>query len=221
MRKPLRTKNSWTPIQPRCKAATNGWVPLNVAIRLRLCGTTRRIAIARRPSRVGRRFGRETGCARFEELMDARGELYPRMTVRRRFVTLRQSRATIPVSLADKTPLPPLSPASEGFIHDRASPEMLRDLQALQGVGEEVLDALLPRARLARLQAGERLLLRGAPNLCVYVVISGLLRVELDDGNPPLARIGPGETVGELSLLSGSVTTATVAAEEPTQLLAL
>jgi diguanylate cyclase (GGDEF)-like protein len=98
---------------------------------------------------------------------------------------------------------------------------MLRDLQALQGVGDEILDALLPRARLARLKSGERLLLRGAPNLCVYVVISGLLRVELDDGNPPLARLGPGETVGELSLLSGSVTTATVAAEEPTQLLAL
>src|SRR5689334_23785455 len=130
-----------------------------------------------------------------------------------RFCHTTPSPATIPVSLADKVPLPPLSPASEGFTPDRASLEMLRDLQALRGVGEEILDALLPRARLARLESGERLLLRGAPNLCVYLVISGLLRVELDDGGSPVARIGRGETVGELSLLAGSVTTATVVAE--------
>src|SRR5437773_8268522 len=51
----------------------NTWArPPAVTIRFRLCGTTRRIAIARRPSRVGRRAGRETGCAGagVEELMD-------------------------------------------------------------------------------------------------------------------------------------------------------
>jgi len=98
---------------------------------------------------------------------------------------------------------------------------VLRELQALQGIGDEILDALVPRARLQQLEAGKQLLRRGEPNLSVYLVVSGLLRVELDGGSPPLARIGRGETVGELSLLAGSAATATVAAEEPTQLLVL
>jgi diguanylate cyclase (GGDEF)-like protein len=96
---------------------------------------------------------------------------------------------------------------------------VLRELQSLQGTGDEILDALVPRARLLQLAAGQQLLRRGEPNLRVYIVISGLLRVELDDS--PLARIERGETVGELSLLAGSAATATVAAEKPTQLLVL
>jgi diguanylate cyclase (GGDEF)-like protein len=98
---------------------------------------------------------------------------------------------------------------------------VLRELQALQGTGDEILDALAPRARLQQLAAGQRLLKRGEPNLRVYVVISGRLRVELDDGGAPLAYINQGETVGELSLLAGSAATATVAAVEPAQLLVL
>jgi diguanylate cyclase (GGDEF)-like protein len=101
------------------------------------------------------------------------------------------------------------------------SVEVLRELQALQGTGDAILDALVPRARLRQLAAGQRLLKRGDSNLRVYVVISGRLRVELDGGSPPLAYINRGETVGELSLLAGSAATATVVAEEPAQLLVL
>src|SRR5438876_11548073 len=96
---------------------------------------------------------------------------------------------------------------------------VLRELQSLQGTGDQILDALVPRARLLQLEAGQQLLRRGEPNLRVYIVVSGLLRVELDDS--PLAHIERGETVGELSLLAGSAATATVAAEERTQLLVL
>ena len=96
---------------------------------------------------------------------------------------------------------------------------VLRELQSLQGTGDQILDALVPRARLLKLAADERLLRRGEPNLRVYIVISGRLRVELDDS--PLAYIEEGETVGELSLLAGSDATATVAAEKPAHLLVL
>jgi diguanylate cyclase (GGDEF)-like protein len=126
------------------------------------------------------------------------------------------------VSLIDQPPLPTPPVAGEGSAAERASTvAALRDLQALQGIGDEILDALVPRARVLQLEAGQRLLRRGEPNLCVYIVLSGLLSVELDDGGSPLAHLGRGETVGELSLLAGSPTTATVAAEEPTQLLVL
>src|SRR5256885_11295279 len=68
----------------------NTWaMPPAVTIRLRLCGTTRRIAIARRPSRVGRRAGRETGSAGpgFGELMlepSLRLDIRPSRNLRKR-----------------------------------------------------------------------------------------------------------------------------------------
>ena len=117
-------------------------------------------------------------------------------------------------------PGPPVT--SEDSARDQASGvsvAVLRELQSLQGTGDQILDALVPRARLRQLDAGQRLLKRGEPNLLVYIVISGRLRVELEDS--PLAYIEEGETVGELSLLAGSAATATVAAERPTQLLVL
>jgi len=126
------------------------------------------------------------------------------------------------VSLARKPPQPTPPVAREDAARGEASGvsvAVLRELQSLQGTGDQILDALVPRARLLQLGAGERLLRRGEPNLSVYIVTSGRLRVELDDS--PLAYIDRGETVGELSLLAGSDATATVAAEEPTQLLVL
>jgi diguanylate cyclase (GGDEF)-like protein len=123
------------------------------------------------------------------------------------------------MSPARKRPQGARAGATRGPV-SRVSVEALRELQALQGTGDEILDALVPRVRLKQLTAGQRLLKRGEANLRVYIVISGRLRVELDD-SAPLARINRGETVGELSLLAGSAATATVAAEESTQLLVL
>jgi diguanylate cyclase (GGDEF)-like protein len=124
----------------------------------------------------------------------------------------------------DKPPQPRPPVAREESARDQVSGvsvAVLRELQALQGTGDQILDALVPRAQLMQLEAGQRLLRWGEPNLLVYIVVSGLLRVELDEGGSPLAYISRGETVGELSLLAGSAATATVSAEEPTQLLVL
>ncbi len=113
-------------------------------------------------------------------------------------------------------PRPSAGEAASGLTLD-----MLRGMLAFQGVDDAILTALLPRAVVLELAASESLLRGGETNLFFYVVISGLLRVELDDGSAPLARIGHGETVGELSLLAGSRATATVVAEEPARLLVL
>jgi diguanylate cyclase (GGDEF)-like protein len=126
------------------------------------------------------------------------------------------------VSSTPRLPQPPVERGKPA--RDRASTAsvaVLRKLQALHGTGDEILDALALRGRLLQLNGGRQLLQRGEQNLRVYIVISGRLRVELDGGGPPLAYINQGETVGELSLLAGSAATATVVAEEPTQLLVL
>ena len=126
------------------------------------------------------------------------------------------------MSFSDRPP--PTPPVASGESpRSQASPgvAVLRELRALQGTGDEILEALGPRTRVLQLEPGQFLLRRGEPNSCIYVVISGRLRVELDGGSSLLAQLGRGETVGELSLLTGSLTTATVAAEERTQLLVL
>jgi len=128
------------------------------------------------------------------------------------------------LSFARKPPRPRPPVAREESASDQASSvsvAVLRELQALHGTGDEILDALVLRCRPLQLEGGRQLLQRGEQNLRVYIVISGRLRVELDGGGPPLAYINQGETVGELSLLAGSAATATVVAEEPTQLLVL
>jgi len=67
------------------------------------------------------------------------------------------------VSFAGK-PLPPGPPAARGeSARDQASGvsvAVLRELQSLQGSGDQILDALVPRARLLQLAAGQQLLRR-------------------------------------------------------------
>jgi CRP-like cAMP-binding protein len=61
----------------------------------------------------------------------------------------------------------------------------------------------------------------GAMQTSVFVVISGLLEVRAkqdDETEPLLARVGPGETLGEISLFDPGPASATVRAEEFSQL---
>jgi diguanylate cyclase (GGDEF)-like protein len=128
------------------------------------------------------------------------------------------------VSFAKKPPRPvPPHAGAHPPSHGRAGLEVaaLRKLQPFQEIDTPTLDALASRAGLLDLGADECLLRKGEPNPTAYVVVSGRLRVELDSGGPPLLHLGRGEIVGELSLLAGSFTTATVAAEEPTRLVVL
>jgi diguanylate cyclase (GGDEF)-like protein len=98
----------------------------------------------------------------------------------------------------------------------------LRELEALQQIGVEVLGALLARSELVQLELGHRLLKQGDANTRMYVVVSGMLRVELDQAEGvPIAHLGCGETVGELSLLASSPASATVIADQPSCLLAI
>lgn len=99
----------------------------------------------------------------------------------------------------------------------------LRQLDALRSLGDETLEQLMVRAATSTLSPGDVLIRRGDdPKTSMYIVLSGMLRVDLDAREDvPIARIGPGETVGELSLLGRQAASATVAAEEPTQLLVI
>jgi CRP/FNR family transcriptional regulator, cyclic AMP receptor protein len=71
--------------------------------------------------------------------------------------------------------------------------------------------------------AGEELVQQGAPNMALFVLVSGRVRVTArpEDGGDTreLAVMGPGEVVGEMALLDDQRRSATVTALEPTQAL--
>lgn len=69
------------------------------------------------------------------------------------------------------------------------------------------------------LRGGECLFRRGEPGDAAYIVISG--RVRIVDGERTLNEVGPGETLGEMALLSGEPRSASVYAVRDTLLARL
>jgi predicted acylesterase/phospholipase RssA/CRP-like cAMP-binding protein len=74
------------------------------------------------------------------------------------------------------------------------------------------------------LRAGEVLFCQGEPGDAFYIVTSGKLRIHLrqpDGTDTRIKDLGPGEYVGEMALLTGQPRTATVTADQDTELLRL
>jgi diguanylate cyclase (GGDEF)-like protein len=92
----------------------------------------------------------------------------------------------------------------------------------LRNVSLAVRAELLFGAEERTLAAGEVLLRGGEPNETMYLLTEGQLEVHLTSiDDDPIAVIGAGETVGELSLLDGSVASASVVATTDCKVLAI
>lgn len=81
--------------------------------------------------------------------------------------------------------------------------------------------ALVASAATRRLAAGDRALVTGELNTSLFVIVDGAVDVVLPGIDAPHVRLGPGECLGELSLLDGQPVSADVVATEPTTLLEL
>jgi CRP-like cAMP-binding protein len=103
--------------------------------------------------------------------------------------------------------------AAFAFREEVAAMPLFRDLSPAE------LDVLLGRLIAVSAAPGEAIICQGEPGQRFYVVRSGAVDVERDGQR--LARLGPGETFGEIALLLDVPRTASVIAAEPTQLLAL
>lgn len=98
----------------------------------------------------------------------------------------------------------------------RLSPEqLLRRVDLFDALNDEDFADLVRGLKLRRVPAGQTLVREGEPGRSLFVLVEGLLDVEARDargGVRPLARLGPGGVVGEISLLTGSPRTASVTA---------
>jgi CRP-like cAMP-binding protein len=102
--------------------------------------------------------------------------------------------------------------------HDRRT-ELLAGCPLFRGIEPGGLAALAELATAVDFPAGHVIARQGEIGTGFFVIVEGRVRVVRD--GTVVARLGPGEFFGELSVLDRMPRNATVAAEEPTSCLAL
>jgi diguanylate cyclase (GGDEF)-like protein len=100
--------------------------------------------------------------------------------------------------------------------------DQLLEFNLFEGEEPEVIEWLVDTCQIKDLQAGERLLEPGQKNNILYLVYTGRLMVELQvDGMPTLDYIEPNDCVGEMSVLDGTTTSASITAETDCRLFGI
>jgi diguanylate cyclase (GGDEF)-like protein len=88
---------------------------------------------------------------------------------------------------------------------------VVREAPLFNKVHEDVLNKLLTICPIYKLNKGQILIAPGEQNKNIYMVLTGVLTVNLDKpNNPPIRIVQIGETVGELSLVGSTKTSAYV-----------
>jgi cAMP-dependent protein kinase regulator len=110
------------------------------------------------------------------------------------------------------------------FCRARMMANLLRHSSILGAVAPAQRDDLVARFQTRTFQAGEALTTQGQETDGLYLVASGAVRVtgtDADGDRIVLAELGPGDVVGEISLVLRRPATATVVASHPTVALHL
>jgi CRP-like cAMP-binding protein len=102
--------------------------------------------------------------------------------------------------------------------HDRRT-ELLAGCPLFKGIDAEGLATLAELATPVDFPAGHLIARQGDIGTGFFVIVSGGVRVVRD--GEIVARLGPGDFFGELSVLDRQPRNATVSADEPTSCLAL
>lgn len=114
------------------------------------------------------------------------------------------------------------SAESVTYLRRLQNPELMGGVQLFSGVSIDGITQLLEQCPILQLHAGERLIAAGAANDSVFLILSGRLRVHLhaEDGQP-VAVLGPGESVGEISVIDHQPTSASVIADNECKVLSI
>jgi len=99
---------------------------------------------------------------------------------------------------------------------DRAG---LTGISFFAGLPEDELDVVAATAVAVEFAEGQALTTEGDLGHCIFIVESG--EAEIASGGETIGRIGPGEIVGEIAVLSSGMRTASVVATTPVRALRL
>ena len=110
----------------------------------------------------------------------------------------------------------------QALSHYQSSQTAIDSLLLFEHASRESIEAALSGSRIYRVAPGEIVLAPNVINNTVYVVLKGTLRVEVvgREGSEH-SHVGTGECVGELSVIDGGATSASVRAVDECELLAL
>lgn len=98
----------------------------------------------------------------------------------------------------------------------------LDHIAMLEGVTALQREALVKVGTARSLAAGDVLIRQGEPAAAMHFVLAGKLGIALGEPTAdPIAVVGPGETVGELGVITGEPASAFVVAQDSTELLSL
>jgi CRP/FNR family cyclic AMP-dependent transcriptional regulator len=103
-----------------------------------------------------------------------------------------------------------------------ADPTQLRELELFQGLSADHLAQLNQLLRASNQPAGTHFITAEQPGEVVYVLLEGTVKIYVSraDGREViLAFLGPGDTVGEMSLVDSAGRSANVVTTEPSRLL--
>src|SRR3954469_20608205 len=103
-----------------------------------------------------------------------------------------------------------------------ADPTLLGELELFQGLDPQQLAELNSLLRISTVQAGTHFITAEQPGEVVYVLLEGTVKIYVtraDGREVILAFLGPGDTVGEMSLVDSAGRSANVVTTEPTRLL--
>ena len=108
---------------------------------------------------------------------------------------------------------------------DRSNPLNKKDLKnslLFRGIDLEPVLGLLEDCPVRELKEGTVLIHAGKPNRFLYLVLTGRLRIHVENLDlEPIAILEPGEIAGELSIIDNQVTSASAVAHEDCRLLEL
>ncbi len=97
---------------------------------------------------------------------------------------------------------------------------LLSNFSLFKALSEKNLQSIVKLLGLKKFEKGKKILEKGEPGRNLYIIVSGQVEVVGSDGII-IARLGPGEVFGEMSLLSGNPVNADVLATEPAKILYL
>ena len=96
---------------------------------------------------------------------------------------------------------------------------ILKTVSIFAGIPDSTLADVAALLEEQVLSAGEKLFEKGDPGRCMYVIVSG--RVRVHDGDQTLNELGERDIVGEMAVLESARRSASVTAVEETRLLRL
>ncbi|MBA3457254.1 MAG: cyclic nucleotide-binding domain-containing protein [Deltaproteobacteria bacterium] len=114
---------------------------------------------------------------------------------------------------------PKLAEVLANHARTRLLANLMRTSELFRALEDDDRDALLARFEIELVPAGQTFIHEGKGNGHLWVLVSGKCQVQ--SAGAPLADLGPGAAVGEISLVSGTNAVASVTAIEPAVLLRL